>query len=134
MGRVKDWVIASLVLGLIIVYPPARPTFPGVQNTTSPITIVVIVAVLALFFGVVVRTAIGSGRLPVASEAGLLVGALGVAKTELAPAGIVRAGEDEWSALSEAGTIPKGAAVRVKRIDGLRLIVAPESSSGRRES
>ena len=133
-GFLTAGAIASLVLGLIIVYPPARPTFPGVQNTTSPITIVVVVAVLALFFGVVVRTAIGSGRLPVASGAGLLVGALGVAKTELAPAGIVRAGEDEWSALSEAGTIPKGAAVRVKRIDGLRLIVGPESSSGRRET
>ena len=133
-GFLTAGAIASLVLGLIIVYPPARPTFPGVQNTTSPVTIVVVVAVLALFFGFVVRTAIGAARLPVATGAGLLVGTLGVAKTELAPAGIVRAGEDDWSAVSDSGTIAKGSAVRVRRIDGLRLIVGPESSSGRRES
>jgi len=133
-GFLTAGAIASLVLGLIIVFPPARPTFPGVQNTASPVTIVVVVAVLVLFFGVVVRTAIGAARLPVASGAGLLVGTLGVAKTELAPAGIVRAGEDEWSAVSEAGPIPQGATVRVRRIEGLRLIVVPESPSGRRES
>jgi len=77
----------------------------------------------------------GFQRLPVASGAALLVGSLGVAKTELAPTGIVRAGSDEWSAVSEGGPIPQGAAVRVRRVDGLRLIVGPEaSSSGRRES
>jgi membrane-bound ClpP family serine protease len=88
-----------------------------------------------LFFAVVVRLAIGFQRLPVASGPALLVGTLGVAKTELAPAGIVRAGDDEWSAVSESGPIPQGATIRVRRVDGVRLIVGPEaSSSGRRES
>lgn len=127
--------IASLLLGAIIVFPPGRPTFPGLRYTADPVTLLLVVGTAALFFAVVVRMAIGFQRLPVASGAALLVGALGVAKTELAPNGIVRAGGDEWSAVTEGGPIPQGAAIRVRRVDGVRLIVGPEaSSSGRRES
>jgi membrane-bound serine protease (ClpP class) len=127
--------IASLLLGAIIVFPPGRPTFPGLRNTADPVTLLLIVGTAALFFVIVVRLAIGFQRLPVASGATLLVGSLGVARTDLAPTGIVRAGSDEWSAVSEGGPIPQGAVVRVRRVDGLRLIVGPEaSSSGRRES
>jgi membrane-bound serine protease (ClpP class) len=127
--------IASLLLGAIIVFPPGRPTFPGLRYTADPVTLLLVVGTATLFFVVVVRLAVGFQHLPVASGAALLVGSLGVARTELAPTGIVRAGGDEWSALSEGGPIPQGAAVRVRRVDGLRLIVGPEaSSSGRRES
>ncbi|HEY8732019.1 MAG TPA: nodulation protein NfeD [Candidatus Limnocylindria bacterium] len=126
--------IASLLLGAIIVFPPGRPTFPGLRYTADPITLLLVVGTAALFFVVVVRMAVGFQRLPVASGAALLIGSLGVAKTELAPSGIVRAGEDEWTAVSEGGPIPQGAVVRVRRIDGVRLIVGPEApSSGRRE-
>ena len=126
--------IASLLLGAIIVFPPGRPTFPGLRYTADPITLLLVVGTAALFFIVVVRMAVGFQRLPVASGAALLIGSLGVAKTELAPSGIVRAGEDEWTAVSEGGPIPQGAVVRVRRIDGVRLIVGPEApSSGRRE-
>jgi membrane-bound serine protease (ClpP class) len=127
--------IASLLLGAIIVFPPGRPTFPGLRYTADPVTLLLVVGTAALFFVVVIRMAVGFQRLPVASGKALLVGTLGVAKTELAPAGIVRAGDDEWSAVSEGGPIPQGAAVRVRRVDGVRLIVGPEApSSGRRES
>jgi membrane-bound serine protease (ClpP class) len=127
--------IASLILGAIIVFPPWRPTFPGLRYSADPVTLLLVVGTAALFFAVVVRMAVGFQRLPVASGPALLIGALGVAKTELAPAGIVRAGGDEWSAVSESGPIPQGAAVRVRRIDGVRLIVGPEDpSSGRREN
>ena len=127
--------IAALILGTIIVFPPWRPTFPGLRYSADPVTVLLVVGTSALFFAIVVRMAIGFQRLPVASGPALLIGTLGVAKTELAPVGIVRAGGDEWSAVSEAGPIPQGALVRVRRIDGVRLIVGPEApSSGRRES
>ncbi len=134
-GFLTAGAIASLVLGIIVLFPPSRPTFPGVRYSADPFTIILVVGVMTLLFGYVVRAAVGFQRLPVASGAALLVGSLGEAKTELAPSGIVRAGGDEWSAVSEGGPIPQGAAVRVRRVDGVRLIVGPEaSSSGRRES
>jgi membrane-bound serine protease (ClpP class) len=127
--------IAALILGTIIVFPPWRPTFPGLRYSADPVTLLLVVGTAALFFVVVARMAIGFQRIPVASGAALLIGSVGYAKTELAPTGIVRAGDDEWSAVSEGGPIPQGAAVRVRRVDGVRLIVGPEaSSSGRRES
>ncbi|HVR88615.1 MAG TPA: nodulation protein NfeD [Candidatus Limnocylindria bacterium] len=132
-GLLTAGAIASLVIGAIIVFPAARPTFPGVRSTTDPLTILLVVGVTVLFFAYVVRMAVGFQRLPVASGAGLLVGTLGIAKTDLEPAGIVRAGDDDWSAVSDSGPIPRGAAVRVQQVDGVRLIVGPESSSGRRE-
>lgn len=133
-GFLTAGAIASLVLGIIVLFPPSRPTFPGLRYSADPFTILLVVGVMTLLFGYVVRAAVGFQRLPVASGPSLLVGTLGVAKTELAPAGIVRAGGDEWSAVSEGGPIAQGAAVRVRRVDGVRLIVGPESSSGRREN
>jgi membrane-bound serine protease (ClpP class) len=126
--------IAALILGTIIVFPPWRPTFPGLRYSADPVTILLVVGTTAFFFAVIVRMAIGFQRLPVASGPELLVGSLGVAKTDLAPSGIVRAGGDEWTAVSEGGPIPKGAAVRVRRVDGVHLIVGPELSSERREN
>ena len=126
--------IASLIIGTIVVFPPWRPTFPGLRYSADPVTVALVVGTSALFFAIVVRMAIGFQRLPVASGSALLVGAIGLAKTELGPLGIVHVAGDDWSAVSESGPIPRGAAVRVRRVDGVRLIVGVEApSSGRRE-
>lgn len=54
----------------------------------------------------------------------------GVVLTEINPAlgsGMVRVDAEEWRAISEDGSvIPKGAIVRVLRIDGTRLVVRPD--------
>jgi membrane protein implicated in regulation of membrane protease activity len=55
------------------------------------------------------------------------VGTRGVAKTRLAPSGVVRVVSEEWTARSANGNaIAEGAAVRVVSQDGLTLIVEPE--------
>ena len=55
------------------------------------------------------------------------VGTRGVAKTDLAPSGVVRVVGEEWTARSATGNvIAEGVAVRVVRHDGLTLIVEPE--------
>ena len=115
--------IASLLIGLIIVFPPFRPTFPGVRQSVEPIVIVSIVGLTAIFFGLALRTALRP--LPVASGASLLLGATGVAKTDVAPRGIAHVAGEDWTVVSEGGAISKGGAVRVKRVDGVRLIVEP---------
>jgi membrane-bound serine protease (ClpP class) len=115
--------IVSLVIGLVILFPPVRPTFPGVRATVEPLIALFVVGVTVLFFGVAVRTALRP--LPVASGASLLLGAQGVAKSDIAPRGIAHVAGEDWSVVSEGGNIPMGGQVRVKRVDSVRLIVEP---------
>jgi membrane-bound serine protease (ClpP class) len=115
--------IASLIIGLIILFPPFRPTFPGVRQSVDPFIVAFVVGLTAIFFGIALRTALRP--LPVASGASLLLGAVGVAKTDVAPRGIAHVAGEDWTVVSEGGAIAKGGAVRVKRVDGVRLIVEP---------
>jgi membrane-bound serine protease (ClpP class) len=115
--------IAALVIGLIIVFPPFRPTFPGVRQSVEPLLVVFVVGLTAIFFGVALRTALRP--LPIASGSSLLLGVVGVAKTDVAPRGIAHVAGEDWTVVSVGGDIPKGGAVRVTRADGVRLIVEP---------
>src|SRR5205809_548120 len=115
--------IVSLLIGLVILFPPFRPTFPGVRQTVEPLIAVFVVGLTAIFFGVALRVALRP--LPVASGASLLLGAVGVAKTDIAPRGIAHVAGEDWTVVSEGADIPKGGEVRVKRVDSVRLIVEP---------
>lgn len=115
--------VAALVIGLIIVFPPFRPTFPGVRQSVEPLLVLFVVGLTTIFFGVALRTALRP--LPVATGSSLLIGAIGVAKTDIAPRGIAHVAGEDWTVVSEGGDIPKGGAVRVKRVDSVRLIVEP---------
>jgi len=115
--------VAALLIGLIIVFPPFRPTFPGVRQSVEPLVVIFVVGLTAIFFGVALRTALRP--LPVVSGASLLVGAIGVAKTDIAPRGIAHVAGEDWTVVSEGGDVAKGGAVRVKRVDSVRLIVEP---------
>jgi membrane-bound serine protease (ClpP class) len=115
--------VAALVIGLIIVFPPFRPTFPGVRQSVEPLLVVFVVGLTVIFFGIALRTALRP--LPVASGPSLLVGAIGLAKTDIAPRGIAHVAGEDWTVVSEGGVIANGGAVRVKRADGVRLIVEP---------
>src|SRR5947209_1523294 len=115
--------VAALLIGLIIVFPPFRPTFPGVRQSVDPLIVAFVVGLTAIFFGVALRTALRP--LPVVSGASLLVGAVGVAKTDISPRGIAHVAGEDWTVVSEGGDVPKGGAVRVKRVDSVRLIVEP---------
>ena len=115
--------VASLVIGLIILFPPFRPTFPGVRQSVDPWIGVVVVALTAVFFGIALRVALRP--LPVASGPSLLIGALGTARTDVAPQGIAHVAGEDWTVVSDAGPVAKGGQLRVKRVDGVRLIVEP---------
>ena len=115
--------VAALVIGLIILFPPFRPTFPGVRQSVEPLLVLFVVGLTTIFFGVALRTALRP--LPIASGNTLLLGVAGVAKTDVAPRGIAHVAGEDWTVVSEGGDIPKGGAVRVKRVDGVRLIVEP---------
>ncbi len=53
------------------------------------------------------------------------VGGRGRVVKALAPHGYVRVGNELWPAVCECGTVAVGVAVRVTRMEGLRLVVEP---------
>ena len=118
--------IVALVIGTVILFPPLRPTFPGFRWSVEPWVILTTAGLSAAFFGLIVRESLRYRTLPTASGTGLLIGATGVARSALAPGGIAHVAGEDWTAASEIGPIPPGTAVRVTRVDGLRLIVEPD--------
>ena len=125
--------VVSLLIGTIVVFPPFRPTFPGIRQTVDPLIIGLVVAMTAGFFIVLARAATGFLKLPVASGTSLLLGAVGVAKSDIAPRGIAHVAGEDWTAVTEGSAIPSGSQVRVKRVDSVRLIVeaAPSAAEAR---
>ena len=86
-----------------------------------------IVALTAGFFIFLIRQAARFLRMPVYRPS--ILGAIGVAKSDLTPEGIAMVAAEDWTAVTEGTVIPRGSKVRVKRVDGVRLIVEPAPSS-----
>ena len=117
--------VAAIVIGAIVLFPPGRPTLPGLDLTVPPGTVAFVAVASAVFFVLIARASLRYSRLPVVSGSAVLVGASGVARSEVAPSGIVRVGGEDWSATSENGPIRPGEPVTVRKVDGIRLVVAP---------
>jgi len=86
-------------------------------------------AFIALLTGAFFLFAVGAGiraqraRARMGSET--LIGAEGIARTEIAPEGMVYVAGEMWTATAESGRIPEGSRIVVVGIDGLRLRVRP---------
>jgi membrane-bound serine protease (ClpP class) len=112
--------VVTLVLGGLTLFNPDVP-----NARVSLWTILPVAAFLVLFFATVVNAALRARRLPPADDRERVLGRTGVALRDLDPEGIVQVASEEWSARSDTGTIVKGTSVRVRRVDGLRLVVEP---------
>jgi membrane-bound serine protease (ClpP class) len=108
----------SLVLGSLLLLNGA-PAYMAL----SPWVIGGVVTATVLFFGVALRAIIRSTRRAPATGASALVGAPGVARTDLAPDGMVFVAGELWRARASDGEIPEGATVVVTQVDGLTLTV-----------
>ena len=130
--------LVCFVLGAFALYTaPGSPTAPDV-TVAAPLVVLVALStaafsVLALFTIVRVRRrslayagaygAGGSSMVPAGSE--------GIARTSLAPLGVVYTAGEEWTARSSSGAeIPPGQEIRVVGQDGLTLIVEPGPGTG----
>jgi membrane-bound serine protease (ClpP class) len=91
--------------------------------------IVTMTALTTAFFAFAVGAGIRAQAQKVHTGREGLVGALGVARTDLAPSGTVFVLGELWSAESEGEAISAGQRVRVVRLDGLRLVVRREEES-----
>jgi membrane-bound serine protease (ClpP class) len=124
--------IAAIVLGAILLFPPGRPTLPGLRLTVEPLTVALIAGTSGLFFFAVARASRGYLKLPTASGVGLLVGATGVAKSDVDPSGIVHVAGEDWTATVSGEPIRQGEPVSVQKVDGVGLVVTrvPQERGG----
>jgi membrane-bound serine protease (ClpP class) len=116
--------LVCLVVGGLLLFPSA----PDVR--VSRWLLALVTALLAGFFGFVVKAVLEARALPPpADQLDALVGAEGVALDALAPRGEVRVGREHWSAeVAGGGEVPAGGRVRVVARHGLHLIVEPVSA------
>jgi membrane-bound serine protease (ClpP class) len=116
--------IAAFVLGSLLLTERQAP-FLRISLTL----ILTTAALTAGFFAFAVGAGLRAQMRKVQTGREGLVGAVGVARSELAPEGTVFVQGELWTAESTDGPIPAGGRVRVTRVDGLRLRVKKEEAS-----
>ena len=115
--------VAALVLGSLMLYAPREPMSPAAPVRVSPALVVVMASAVTAFFLFVVRATLRARRLAVRTGVPALVGHVGVATSELAPAGTVRVEGEPWSAECGSGVIRSGERVKVVGVAGIVLQV-----------
>jgi membrane-bound serine protease (ClpP class) len=112
--------VATLILGGALLFNRSVPGAAVSWWVIAPVA-----AFMILFFVTIVRAAMDARHLPRERDNARLLGAEGVVTRTLKPEGNVLVASETWSAISTAGTVPKGSPVRVTGMQGLRLIVEP---------
>jgi membrane-bound serine protease (ClpP class) len=116
--------LASFILGSLLLTERQAP-FLRISLTL----ILTMAALTAAFFAFAVGAGIRAQAQKVQTGREGLLGAVGVARSDLTPAGTVFVQGELWSAESEDGVIPAGARVRVARVSGLHLRVRKEEET-----
>lgn len=99
----------------------------------NPVVAIGASAITLAFFLVFVRKVLAARRRPVFVGAESLLGAIGVAREELAPEGLVFVAGALWKAVASPEPIHAGSQVRVIGRKGLQLEVAPRENGGAEE-
>lgn len=114
--------LVTFVVGALVLFN--SPQTPSFQRVSVPLVLGTSIATAAFFF-TLVTLAIRGMRKPVEVGVDSLIGREGVARSDLAPGGMVHVAGELWSAEVDGGleTIPKGRRVVVVGAQGLRLRV-----------
>lgn len=114
----------AFVLGSLMLFSPFAPPSPTMPRlTVSWPLIALMTATIASFFLFAVSAGIRAQRTKVASGIESMIGATGVAASDLDPWGTVQVRSELWSAVAEEGSIGNGEQVRVVGAEGVRLKV-----------
>jgi membrane-bound serine protease (ClpP class) len=116
--------LASFIVGALVLFnSPGTPSF---QRVSVPLVIGVSLATGALFL-TILTFALRAQQRPVEVGWEALVGRIGDARTELAPAGTVQVAGELWSAtlIEPDDHVSEGTRIEVIGVDGLKLIVRP---------
>ena len=113
--------VLALLLGMAFLIN-SGPVGLGV----NPFVAIGLALLTLLFFAVFIRKVVAARRQPVLAGAEGMIGAVGEAREDLAPEGLVFVAGALWRAISRS-RVAAGSAVRVVGRHGLELEVAPES-------
>ncbi|MBI5033757.1 MAG: nodulation protein NfeD [Chloroflexi bacterium] len=115
------------ILGALLLFTPFTPSSPSLPDfgapSVSPVLVVVLAVSMAGFFLLILGAAVRGRNFPVLSGSEAMIGAEGVALSDIAPSGMAHVKGEDWSAETQEGSISKGEEVQVVAIEGLRLKV-----------
>jgi membrane-bound serine protease (ClpP class) len=116
----------SLIVGALVLFnSPGTPQF---SHVSVPLVFTVALSAAAVFFVILTVFILPAQRIRVRTGQSMLLGQVGVVRTDLAPRGHVQVGGELWSAKVMDGeeNIPAGVRVKVVRVEGLQLRVQRE--------
>ncbi|HEV8193211.1 MAG TPA: NfeD family protein [Ktedonobacterales bacterium] len=112
----------AFVAGSALLFTPLGATGPRAQPV-NPWLVALGTAAVIPFFLVLVRAALRTRKLPVATGREALIGKEGVATSDLTPRGTVRVNDEDWTAVAEFQPIAAGETVEVIGVEGITLQV-----------
>ena len=116
--------VIALVAGGLLLFDPATP-----GASVSWAAIIPVAGVSALFFALVIPTALRQRNVPSKMAQDRVTGQKGVVKKAIDPLGVVQVAGEEWSARSSTGDpLAEGERIVVTAAEGLYLLVAPRGS------
>jgi len=114
----------SFVLGSLFLFSPFAPATPTLPRlTVSPWLLVSMTALLVGFFSFAVTAGLRAQRQKALMSRQALVGATGIAISDLDPQGVVQVQSETWTATTVAERVSTGETVEVMGSDGLYLQV-----------
>jgi membrane-bound serine protease (ClpP class) len=116
--------LVAFVLGGFLLFAPFTPPSPVMPIVSvSPAVLLTVAGILGAFFVFALGAAVRGRHHPVVSGREALIGANGIATSDLAPSGQVRVRGELWTATAQEGAIRKDDVVQVVGVEGLRLEV-----------
>jgi membrane-bound serine protease (ClpP class) len=116
--------MAALVIGSLLLFRNDSRA----ESALSWVTVLVVSGLSTAAFGFFVYRGLGAQKLPVVQDPNRVVGALGVARTDVNGSGAVYAAGEEWTAYADE-KIARGTPVTVIERKGLKVKVAPASQA-----
>jgi membrane-bound serine protease (ClpP class) len=113
--------LVAFVLGSALLLP----RIPGYKISSYAIGAVALL--WAVMLGAVLRLVLRARHQPVLTGIQRVAGRAGVAKTDLAPRGVVLVNGEDWDALADLPPIARGDRVTVVSVEGLTLHVRKSS-------
>jgi membrane-bound serine protease (ClpP class) len=114
----------SFVLGSLLLFSPLNPPTPTMPRlSVNPWLLVSMTALLVGFFTLALTAALRAQKQTVLMGVNVLIGATGVAISDLDPQGVVQVQNETWTATADSEPVNAGEKVKVIDADGLRLRV-----------